>query len=129
VAGSAACWCHRFVRRAKGQRSGISTFEGRHVEEVADIPPRPSGAAVVPLVLQDVLFLPVLVSCGGTASCSTCHVYLDPEVVKTLGDRSEDEIDLLEDDDFFRAESSLLSCQVAYDEQLDGITVTLAPEA
>jgi hypothetical protein len=57
VAGSAACRCHRFVRRDKAQRSGISMFEGRYVEEVADIPPRPSVVKVAPLELQDVLFV------------------------------------------------------------------------
>jgi ferredoxin len=33
--------------------------------------------------------LPVLASCGGTASCATCHVFLDKEVFDTLGERSE----------------------------------------
>jgi len=32
-------------------------FEGRYVEEVADIPPRPSVVKVAPLELQDVLFV------------------------------------------------------------------------
>lgn len=39
--------------------------------------------------------LPVLASCGGTASCATCHVFLDKEVFDTLGERSEDELELL----------------------------------
>lgn len=73
--------------------------------------------------------LPVLAACGGTASCSTCHVYLDPEIVTTLDERSEDEADLLEDNEYFRTEASRLSCQISYQERLDGITVTLAPEA
>lgn len=35
---------------------------------------------------------PLLASCGGTASCATCHVYLESQVVAELGERSEDEI-------------------------------------
>ena len=72
--------------------------------------------------------LPVLASCGGNAACSTCHVYLDPEVVASLGERGEDEADLLEETDYFQPDSSRLSCQIRWSERLDGITVTLAPE-
>lgn len=58
----------------------------------------------------------VLASCGGTASCAS------------LGDRSEDEIDLLNDAEGFRPAQSRLSCQVPFEAHLDGITVELAPE-
>lgn len=72
--------------------------------------------------------LPVLASCGGTASCATCHVFLDDEVFKSLGERGEDEIEILAEAENFRECGSRLSCQVAHRAQLDGITVTLAPE-
>jgi 2Fe-2S ferredoxin len=72
--------------------------------------------------------LPVLASCGGTASCSTCHVYLAEGVVAALGERSEDESELLEDSEFYLSARSRLSCQVRHDASLDGIAVTLAPE-
>ncbi|WP_336714774.1 2Fe-2S iron-sulfur cluster-binding protein [Arthrobacter sp. USHLN218] len=72
--------------------------------------------------------LPVLASCGGTASCATCHVFLDGDIVASLGERSEDEAELLVDAEGFREDCSRLSCQVGFEERLDGITVTLAPE-
>ena len=73
--------------------------------------------------------LPVLASCGGTASCATCHVFLDEGVSARLGGRSADEIELLEDAPGFRECGSRLACQIEHDESLDGIRVELAPEA
>jgi ferredoxin, 2Fe-2S len=72
--------------------------------------------------------LPVLASCGGTASCATCHVFLDEGILESLGERSEDEAELLADAEGFREDCSRLSCQVGFEDRLDGITVTLAPE-
>lgn len=72
--------------------------------------------------------LPVLASCGGTASCATCHVFLDRDIVASLGERSEDESELLVDAEGFQEDCSRLSCQVEFEDRLDGMTVTLAPE-
>lgn len=72
--------------------------------------------------------LPVLASCGGTASCATCHVYLEEPVAVRLGERSDDEAELLADAEGFRECGSRLSCQIAHDADLDGIRVELAPE-
>lgn len=73
--------------------------------------------------------LPVLASCGGTASCATCHVYLDEPIAVRLGARSADEEELLADAEGFRECGSRLSCQIAHDQKLDGIRVELAPES
>ncbi|GAA4670694.1 2Fe-2S iron-sulfur cluster-binding protein [Gordonia humi] len=70
----------------------------------------------------------VLASCGGTASCATCHVFLDKSIVDELGERSEDELELLEESEHYDANRSRLSCQVDAREALDGATVTVAPE-
>jgi 2Fe-2S ferredoxin len=72
--------------------------------------------------------LPVLASCGGTASCATCHVFLEREVFDTLEDRSEDELELLVEAEGYRECGSRLSCQVGFSRDLIGVTVTLAPE-
>lgn len=72
--------------------------------------------------------LPILASCGGTASCATCHVFLADEVFDTLGERSEDEIELLVEAEGYRESGSRLSCQLDFTKDLDGVTVTLAPE-
>jgi ferredoxin, 2Fe-2S len=72
--------------------------------------------------------LDVLASCGGNAECGTCHVYLEPAVVATLGEPGPDERELLDESAYFRAESSRLACQVTWAQRLDGLSVTLAPE-
>ena len=72
--------------------------------------------------------LPVLASCGGTASCATCHVFLEQAVFDTLEERSRDELELLEEAEGYRECGSRLSCQVGFSPDLNGVTVTLAPE-
>ena len=72
--------------------------------------------------------LPVLASCGGTASCATCHVFLAKDTFDALGERTPDEVELLVDAEGYRECGSRLSCQVEHDAALDGITVELAPE-
>ena len=72
--------------------------------------------------------LPVLASCGGTASCATCHVFLAKEVFDTLSERSEDELELLVEAEGYQECGSRLSCQLDFSPELNGVTVTLAPE-
>ncbi|WP_284751542.1 2Fe-2S iron-sulfur cluster-binding protein [Arthrobacter sp. efr-133-R2A-120] len=72
--------------------------------------------------------LPVLASCGGTASCATCHVFLEKDVFENLSERSEDELELLVEAEGYQEFGSRLSCQVDFSQNLDGATVTLAPE-
>ena len=72
--------------------------------------------------------LSVLASCGGTASCATCHVFVEKEVFDTLGERSEDELELLVEAEGYRECGSRLSCQLDFSRHLNGATVTLAPE-
>ncbi|MDQ0616692.1 2Fe-2S iron-sulfur cluster-binding protein [Arthrobacter globiformis] len=72
--------------------------------------------------------LPVMASCGGTASCATCHIFLDRDVVVSLGERSEDELELLVETECYDESSSRLSCQVRHDPSLNGLNVVLAPE-
>jgi 2Fe-2S ferredoxin len=69
----------------------------------------------------------LLALCGGCCSCATCHVYVDPAFAGLLPDMSDDENDLLDSSDH-RDERSRLSCQLAMTEELDGLTVTIAPE-
>lgn len=69
----------------------------------------------------------LLALCGGCCSCATCHVHVDPEHFGRLEPMSEDENDLLDSSDH-RTEYSRLSCQIALKPELEGITVTIAPE-
>lgn len=65
--------------------------------------------------------------CGGLCSCATCHVYLDGEWIGRVPPPKEDEADLLEELDTAR-QGSRLSCQLTFTEELDGLTLEIAPE-
>lgn len=69
----------------------------------------------------------LLALCGGCCSCATCHVFVDPAFTGLLPDMSDDENDLLDSSDH-RDERSRLSCQINMTDELDGLTVTIAPE-
>jgi 2Fe-2S ferredoxin len=71
---------------------------------------------------------PILATCGGNASCSTCHSYLDPAAFEKTGGTNEEEEELLEMLDDTRHDTSRLTCQVEWSEDLDGAEVTIAPE-
>ena len=64
--------------------------------------------------------------CGGSCSCATCHVWVDPAFLDKLPPISEQEGDMLECAGE-RRENSRLSCQLTMTDELDGIRVTVAP--
>jgi len=70
--------------------------------------------------------LPVLGECGGMAMCATCQCYLESD--HELPEQSDMELDML-DQAFFVKANSRLGCQIAIDENLDGVVLRLAPEA
>ncbi|HYE49022.1 MAG TPA: 2Fe-2S iron-sulfur cluster-binding protein [Azospirillaceae bacterium] len=72
--------------------------------------------------------LPVLASCGGSCACATCHVYVDPAWAGRLTPPGPDELDLVGQSAHYRKGQSRLSCQIEFTRDLDGLTVTLAPE-
>lgn len=72
--------------------------------------------------------LPIKAECGGCCACATCHVYIDGGWQDKLPELQDDEIEML-DEAFFVEDNSRLSCQIILDEDLDGLEVTLAPEA
>ena len=65
--------------------------------------------------------------CGGCCSCGTCHIYIDPKFLGRLKPPESDELDLLESSEH-RKEASRLACQIFFDNCLDGLHVTIAPE-
>jgi 2Fe-2S ferredoxin len=71
--------------------------------------------------------LPVEALCGGCCSCSTCHVYVDPQWSDRLQPAQSDELDTLSLA-FEVNEQSRLSCQIPFEDRLDGIRMTLGPE-
>ena len=70
--------------------------------------------------------LDIEAACGGCAACATCHVYVDPEWKDKLQEASEEELDML-DLAMDVTDESRLSCQIEFDESLNGMKVTLAP--
>lgn len=78
-------------------------------------------------IIRDNDFDDLAAICGGCCSCCTCHVFVEEEWLDKLPQMEEDERDLLEDSEHFQP-SSRLSCQIEFDDSLDGIAVTIAPE-
>ena len=68
--------------------------------------------------------LPVEGTCGGMAMCASCHMYVLSS--HKIGDRSDDEEDML-DEAFFVEDNSRLGCQIKLRDSLDGIEIKLAP--
>ena len=68
--------------------------------------------------------LPVIGECGGMAMCATCQCYLESDT--DLPEQSDDELDML-DQAFFVEENSRLGCQIQISEEIEGITLRLAP--
>lgn len=64
--------------------------------------------------------------CGGNCSCATCHVYVDPAYAKGIPEMAADENDVL-DGASHRRETSRLSCQIIFRNEMDGLAVELAP--
>ncbi|MBU9598319.1 2Fe-2S iron-sulfur cluster-binding protein [Burkholderia multivorans] len=98
------------VKTREGQLTSIKAESGRSVMELI----RDSG--------QDEL----LAICGGCCSCATCHVYVEPGFEARLPSIGDDENDLLESSDH-RTEQSRLACQLPFTDELDGLTVVIAP--
>ena len=70
--------------------------------------------------------LPVEGTCGGMALCASCHVYVLSD--HQLPEPTDDELTML-DQAFFVKENSRLGCQIKLREEMDGLTVHLAPVA
>lgn len=63
--------------------------------------------------------------CGGSCSCATCHVHVDPSWRGRVGEVNEVENEMLA----FAVdvtEASRLSCQIILDDHLDGLVVSVA---
>lgn len=69
----------------------------------------------------------LLAICGGCCSCATCHVHVDPAFAAKLPPMSEDENDLLDSAET-RDQWSRLSCQIPFNDALDGLRVRIAEE-
>tara|TARA_Y100000991_G_scaffold29739_1_gene18723 strand:+ start:7962 stop:8285 length:324 start_codon:yes stop_codon:yes gene_type:complete len=69
--------------------------------------------------------LPVEGTCGGMAMCASCHVYVVSDHI--LPEKTFDETAMLEES-WDMQDNSRLSCQLKLSQQLEGLTIQIAPE-
>ena len=69
----------------------------------------------------------VAATCGGSASCGTCHVYVADGWIDRLPAPDESERGLLDGLLDVRS-NSRISCQIVTTAWMDGLALTLAPE-
>ena len=71
--------------------------------------------------------LDIEAACGGCCACATCHLYIDNDWKEKLPKIAIDEESML-DQAFHVTSQSRLGCQIEYNDNIDGIKLTLAPE-
>ena len=99
----------------------VTTREGETLELNGQ-----SGLSVMEII-RDGGVDELLALCGGCCSCATCHVHVDAAFADKVAPMGEDENDLLDSSDD-RDETSRLSCQIPFTDDLDGLRVTIAKE-
>lgn len=70
----------------------------------------------------------IVAECGGSCSCSTCHVYVHPDWVDRLPPQEEMEEEMLDFAPGMDPACSRLSCQLQVTADLDGLVVTVPDE-
>jgi ferredoxin, 2Fe-2S len=65
----------------------------------------------------------IIGECGGSMSCATCHVVVDPAWTERAGAPSAFEEDMLDITEAERQPTSRLSCQIRMRGEVDGIVV------
>jgi len=66
----------------------------------------------------------IVAECGGSCSCATCHVYLDPEFKDVFDEATDAELDLLAFADGAQ-EHSRLACQLIVAHSAEGARVVV----
>ena len=110
-AGSMMDTLHISVTDREGQTHELDALSGWRVMEII----RDNG-------------LPIKAECGGACACATCHVYVSEDWLAKLPAMQDEEEEML-DEAMAVEPKSRLSCQLIMGEELDGLSVTLAPEA
>jgi len=67
----------------------------------------------------------IAADCGGSMTCATCHVIVDPAWAGRLRPRSDEEAEMLEMTAVPRQDTSRLSCQIVVAEDLAGLVVQM----
>lgn len=103
----------------------MATFKVKTLDgEIRDI--EAEDGSVLMTALNNALL--VEATCGGAASCGTCHVYFEDATL--AGEQTEDEGYMLESlADFVEIrEGSRLCCQMKVEAKHDGASIEIAPE-
>ena len=66
-------------------------------------------------------------TCGGSISCCTCHVIIDPKWFNIVGEPNPDEEDMLDLAHGLQP-TSRLSCQIEITNELDGLRMIVPEE-
>jgi 2Fe-2S ferredoxin len=66
----------------------------------------------------------IVAECGGSCSCATCHVYLDPQYADLFDEATDAELDLLAYAEGSQ-DCSRLACQLIIANGSDGVRVTV----
>ena len=67
--------------------------------------------------------------CSGCCQCATCHVLVEEPWLGKLKPQTDFELATLEGEGSEIRPNSRLSCQIKWQDELDGIVLTVAPEA
>ncbi|MGA0274185.1 MAG: ferredoxin [Flavobacteriia bacterium] len=70
--------------------------------------------------------LPVEGTCGGMALCASCQCYIESDHPLSI---PSDEEEAMLSEAFYVKQNSRLSCQILITPELEGLQVSLAPEA
>ncbi len=97
----------------------VTDQEGRTHEVPATV-----GDSLMVAIRDAGLDIPAI--CGGNCTCSTCQVYVDDAWIPRLPPPEEEEVELLEEA-YLRERSSRLTCQINFEDSLDGLKLTLPP--
>ncbi|SFB38742.1 ferredoxin, 2Fe-2S [Collimonas sp. OK607] len=96
----------------------ISHAGSRHELDVAD------GVSLMQAAVSNGVY-EIVGDCGGSASCATCHVYVDDLFLARLPAATLREQEMLQCTAAELQAGSRLSCQIAMTEALDGLTVRM----
>ena len=93
-------------------------------QQVIDAPGR---STLMEILRQAGLSIEAL--CGGSCQCATCHVFIEEPWLSRLKPQTDFELATLEGEGSEIRPNSRLSCQIKWRDDLDGIVLTVAPEA
>ena len=112
----AFAWRGTEMQKQASKAIYISHDGTRRELEVAD------GTSLMKAAVSNGIY-DIVGDCGGSASCATCHVYVDGAYLSKVPAPSAREMEMLACTSAERRENSRLSCQIEMNPALDGIIV------